>query len=102
MQVGPLALSPVAVFVALFAFSGVRFAGLPAHKALIVGPAERDAGGRVTGSYYLVRNAVTIPSAAVGGALYALSPAVAFGTATAIGLAGVGVFVLTGERFEPN
>jgi MFS family permease len=102
MEVGPLTLSPVVVFVALFAFSGVRFAGLPAHKALIVGPAERDAGGRVTGSYYLVRNAVTIPSAAVGGALYALSPAVAFGTATAIGLAGVGVFVLTGERFEPN
>ena len=102
VQVGPLALSPVAVFVALFAFSGVRFAGLPAHKALIVGPAERDAGGRVTGSYYLVRNAATIPSAAVGGALYALSPVVAFGTATAVGLAGVGVFVVTGERFEPN
>ncbi|MFC6726354.1 MFS transporter, partial [Halobium palmae] len=36
------------VLVALFAFSGLRFAGLPAHKALIVGPAERDAGGRVT------------------------------------------------------
>ncbi|PSP21546.1 MFS transporter, partial [Halobacteriales archaeon QH_10_65_19] len=40
----------------MFAFSGLRFAGLPAHKALIVGPAEQKAGGRVSGSYYLVRN----------------------------------------------
>jgi MFS family permease len=51
----------------LFAFSGLRFAGLPAHKALIVGPAEAGAGGRVTGAYYLVRNVGVIQSAALGG-----------------------------------
>jgi MFS family permease len=101
VQLGPLVVSPAALLVGLFAFSGLRFAGLPAHKALIVGPAERDAGGRVTGTYYLVRNTVTVPSAAVGGALYALSPAVAFGTATVVGLIGVGVFALVGEGFEP-
>jgi len=96
----------------LFALSGLRFAGLPAHKALIVGPAEREAGGRVAGSYYLVRNTVVIPSAAIGGALYggfpvpgtALvfvgSPALAFSIATAVGLAGTGYFLLFGREFD--
>jgi MFS family permease len=33
------------ILVALFAFSGLCFAELPAHKALVVGPAERGADG---------------------------------------------------------
>ncbi|TKX79789.1 MFS transporter [Halorubrum sp. SD626R] len=98
--------------VALFAFSGLRFAGLPAHKALIVGPAERDAGGRVSGSYYLLRNAVVIPSAALGGLIYggfsipgtevsvAGNPTVAFGLASAVGLVGVAYFALFGEEYD--
>jgi energy-converting hydrogenase Eha subunit B len=74
---------------------------LPAHKALIVGPAEDDTGGRVTGSYYLVRNAVTIPSAAAGGLLYdAVSPEVAFGLASIVGVLGTGYFLAFGEEFE--
>ncbi len=102
-----------AVVAALFAFSGLRFAGLPTHKALIVGPARQDAGGRVAGSYYLVRNTVVIPSAAVGGAIYggltnpltgrtllAGSPTLAFSLATAIGLAGTGYFLVFGKEFE--
>jgi MFS family permease len=100
VTVGSLTVPPSAVLVALFAFSGLRFAGLPAHKALIVGPAERDTGGRVTGSYYLVRNVVTVPSAAVGGVLYAVSPVVAFTTASAIGGGGVLLFLLVGEDFD--
>jgi len=88
------------VVAVLFAFSGLRFAGLPAHKALIVGPAERDAGGRVTGAYYLLRNTVTIPSALLGGWLYdAYSPELAFGLATAVGVVGVVVFLAFGEEF---
>jgi MFS family permease len=87
--------------VAIFAFSGVRFAGLPAHKALIVGPAEAGAGGRVTGSYYLLRNAVVIPSAALGGALWQfVSPEVAFTIASGIGLLGTGLFLVFGTDFE--
>jgi MFS family permease len=97
---GPVAVPAAAVLAVLFAFSGLRFAGLPAHKALIVGPAEANQGGRVVGSYYLVRNAVTIPSAAVGGALYAVSPVLAFGSATAVGLLGTGYFLLFGDEFE--
>jgi MFS family permease len=84
----------------LFALSGLRFAGLPAHKALIVGPAEADAGGRVVGSYYLLRNAVVIPSAALGGWLYDLSPELAFGAATVVGLLGTGYFLAFGREFE--
>ncbi|MFB6169674.1 MAG: MFS transporter [Haloarculaceae archaeon] len=85
---------------ALFALSGLRFAGLPAHKALIVGPAERDAGGRVTGAYYLLRNVVVIPSAAVGGWLYARDPQTAFYLASALGALGVGYFLLRGREFD--
>jgi MFS family permease len=88
------------VLAGLFAFSGLRFAGLPAHKALIVGPAERDAGGRVTGTYYLVRNTVVIPSAVAGGVLYAMDPVVAFGVASAIGVVGVVYFLAFGREFE--
>jgi MFS family permease len=96
----------------LFAYSGLRFAGLPAHKALIVGPAERDTGGRVAGSYYLVRNAIVIPSAAIGGAIYggfgferlgvsfAGSEPLAFGTATVVGGVGTVYFLLFGKEFE--
>ena len=88
------------VVAALFAFSGLRFAGLPAHKALIVGPAEANEGGRVTGAYYLLRNTVTIPSALLGGWLYdAYSPEVAFGLATVVGVAGVVVFLAFGKEF---
>lgn len=108
------------ILVALFAFSGLRFAGLPAHKAMIVGPAERNAGGRVTGTYYLLRNTIVIPSAALGGWLYGsdwsvtlpldavglreatltAGPELAFGVATAVGLVGVGYFAAYGREFE--
>jgi MFS family permease len=85
----------------VFAFSGLRFAGLPSHKALIVGPARAGAGGRVTGTYYLLRNAVVIPSGLLGGYLWDfVSPTVAFTVAAAIGVLGTGYFLLFGEEFE--
>ncbi|WP_018259154.1 MFS transporter [Halomicrobium katesii] len=101
------------VLVLLFAFSGLRFAGLPAHKALIVGPAEQDTGGRVTGTYYLLRNTLVIPSAALGGWLYGsdwtlstglgaitAGPELAFAVASAIGIVGVAAFLAFGREFE--
>ncbi|MFP4625921.1 MAG: MFS transporter [Natronomonas sp.] len=90
-----------AALVMVFAFSGVRFAGLPTHKALIVGPAERGAGGRVTGTYYLVRNTIVIPSAAIGGALWEFaSPEVAFSIAALVGTIGTVYFLRYGIEFE--
>jgi len=83
-----------------FAFSGLRFAGLPSHKALIVGPAEAGAGGRVTGTYYLLRNTAVIPSAALGGMLWdVVSPTVAFTVAAVIGMIGTVYFLLFGKEF---
>ena len=87
--------------VLVFAFSGLRFAGLPSHKALIVGPAEQGTGGRVTGTYYLLRNAVVVPSAALGGVLWEfVSPEVAFTVAAVVGVAGTGYFLWFGEEFD--
>jgi len=90
-----------AVMIAVFAFSGLRFAGLPSHKALIVGPAKQGAGGRVTGTYYLIRNIVVIPSAAIGGYLWDfVSPEIAFTIAAVIGIIGTGYFLAFGKEFE--
>ncbi|MDY6765640.1 MAG: MFS transporter, partial [Halobacteria archaeon] len=88
------------ILMILFAYSGLRFAGLPSHKAMIVGPAEENTGGRVTGSYYLVRNAIGIPSTALGGAVYAFNPQLSFTLATVVGLIGTGYFVFFGREFE--
>jgi MFS family permease len=94
-------LSLSGIMVLVFAFSGLRFAGLPSHKALIVGPAERGAGGRVTGTYYLLRNTVVIPSAALGGYLWDfVNPEVAFSVAAVIGVLGTGYFLVFGREFE--
>jgi len=102
---GPAVLSPFLslqwAMVAIFAFSGLRFAGLPSHKALIVGPAERGAGGRVTGTYYLLRNTVVVPSAALGGYLWEfVGPTVAFTVAAVVGVVGTSYFLLFGREFE--
>ena len=85
----------------LFAFSGLRFAGLPAHKALVVGPAEAGAGGRVTGSYYFIRGLIVIPSGVLGGILWQFaSPELSFTIASLIGIIGVGYFAIYGQEFE--
>ena len=101
---GPAVLAPIVslqwAMVLIFAFSGLRFAGLPSHKALIVGPAKQGDGGRVTGTYYLLRNTVVIPSAALGGYLWEfVSPEIAFTIAAVIGVVGTGYFLLFGEEF---
>ncbi|WP_227378339.1 hypothetical protein [Haladaptatus halobius] len=72
----------------LFAFSGLRFAGLPARKALIADQIT-SAHSRTVDSYYLVRETVAVPSALIGGWLYGINPKLAFGLATVIGLLGV-------------
>ena len=90
------------VLIALFAFSGLRFAGLPAHKAFIVAPAHRGEGATTVGVYYLIRNLVTVPAATVGGVLYAVAPTVAFATASAVGLIGTAIFLLTAPAPIPG
>lgn len=89
------------LMILLFGFSGLRFAGMPAHKALIVGPARVGRGGRTTGVYYLIRGLLRMPAPAIGGFLYHYSPKLSFTLASGIGLLGVGVFLVYGQRFQP-
>jgi MFS family permease len=90
------------MMIVLFAFSGLRFAGMPAHKALIVGPARSGRGGRTTGVYYLLRGLLRMPAPAIGGFLYHYSPELSFSIASTIGLLGVGIFLYYGQRFDPE
>ena len=74
-----------------FGFDTVHSAGVPKSSS---------GGGRATGTYYLLRNIVVIPSAALGGYLWEfVDPEVAF-TVAAIGVVGPGYFLLSGEEFE--
>ncbi len=88
--------SHASAMVILFAISGLRFAGMPAHKAAIVGPARSGEGGTTTGVYYLIRNTFKTPGPAIGGFLFEWSPQISFSTATVIGLFGVLIYVIYG------
>ncbi|WP_336343208.1 MFS transporter [Halalkalicoccus ordinarius] len=77
----------------LFAIFGLRFAGRPAREALIAAETGRGGGDKGTESYRLVRDVLTIPSALIGGAIYAISPIFAFVLATVIGILGVREFM---------
>ena len=90
------------VMILLFAFSGLRFAGMPAHKAAIVGPARSGKGGSTTGVYYVIRNTIKTPAPALGGLLFEWSPQASFTAATVIGVTGVVLYVLYGTRLEPE
>ncbi len=46
-----------------------------------------------------MRNAVGIPSTAVGGAIYAFSPTLSFTLATVVGLLGTGYYLAFGREF---
>ncbi len=92
--------SSAPVMILLFAFSGFRFAGMPAHKAAIIGPARSNKGGTTTGIYYLIRNTLKTPAPVLGGFLFEWSPEVAFSTATAVGLIGVLIYIVYGSRLN--
>lgn len=84
----------------IFAFSGLRYAGYPAHQALIVGPAVEGVGDRVTGTYYTLRSTIVIPSTLISGVVFSVSPQLAFGIATVIGLLGTGYFLAFGTGLD--
>ncbi len=88
------------VLMLLFAFSGLRFAGIPAHKAAIVGPSRSGKGGTTTGVYYLIRNTLRTPGPAIGGFLYEMSPQLAFSIASGIGMMGVLLYILFGHPIK--
>lgn len=102
------AIFPVAVvsarnfawLVAAFVVGGLRELGEPARKALIIDLATPALRARSVGLYYLVRSLAIAPAAFVGGLLWKVRPDLPFYVASAIGLAGVCVFVRTvDERY---
>lgn len=82
-----------AVLAILFALFGVRFAGVPARSALFDELVGGDGADRVVESCRFTRNLAAVPGGIVGGLLYGVAPAVAFGTATLVGLFGAYQFL---------
>jgi len=81
-----------------FIIAGLREAGEPARKAMIVDLSAEGMRARTVGMYYMVRSLATTPAAAIGGLLWLLHPAVPFWVAAVIGVAGTVVFIRTVEE----
>lgn len=81
-----------------FVVGGLREIGEPARKSLLVEQAGDAPVGDVLGTYLLVRGVMVASAGLVGGALYALAPALPFKVATAVGLVGVLVWGALGFR----
>ncbi len=89
-------LFPLAVFLSrsflpllgAYVLGGLREIGEPARKALIVDLADPLARGKTVGLYYAIRGFSVAGAAAIGGALWTITPSLTFCVATALGLAG--------------
>ena len=97
----PLALMNATTFpwlVAAFVIRGLKEFGEPARKSLIIGYAPEAARGQVIGAYYLVRDTTVTIGSFAGAALWEFGPAVNFGGAAVLGLAGTVYYVATLRR----
>ena len=96
------------VVASLFATFGLYRAGLPTRHAFIdaITSAGDDASDipDARGRYRTARAALRVPSALVGGVLYAVSPTLAFGFATVVGAVGVRELLVGATRLggEPT
>ncbi len=71
-----------------FVVGGLREIGEPARKSLIADLAAGSDPGRSVGLYYSIRGFAVAGAAAVGGALWTVSPSLTFLVATALGAMG--------------
>lgn len=85
----------------LFGFFGLRFAGVPARRALFrerieeaVVPAVDHDADTVVQSTRLARDFAAVPGGIVGGVLFTLAPELAFGVAGATALVGLRQFLV--------
>lgn len=85
----------------LFGFFGLRFAGVPARRALFrerieeaVVPEVEHEAETVLQSTHLVRDAAAVPGGFVGGILFSIAPEVAFGIAGVTALVGLRQFIV--------
>lgn len=88
---------PLSLFLgAASVLAGLREIGEPARKALIVDLAEPSRRGETVGAYYLVRGLAVAPAPLLGGALWSVSPQLAFAVAAVAGAAALGLFLWRG------
>lgn len=85
----------------LFAFFGLRFAGVPARRALFhdrveedVAPNVEESTESIVQSAHLARDAAAVPGGVVGGILFGIDPVLAFGLAGVAALVGLRQFLV--------
>jgi MFS family permease len=71
-----------------YVIGGLREIGEPARKALILDLADPLARGRTVGLYYSIRGFAVAGAAAIGGALWTVTPTLTFVTAGVLGVLG--------------
>jgi MFS family permease len=96
-----LVLAPSAIWlIPVFVISGLREAGEPARKALIMDLATQSALGRQMGTYYMVRGIFISLAPLLGGLLWGWNPMSPFILGGAISAVGLLWFVLYGILFQ--
>lgn len=90
------------MYVLAFIIRGLKEFGEPTRKALIMDLAPEGAKARTFGAYYLIRDVVVSFAALTSAALWNISPAANFLTATAFGVAGTLLFALFGKDVAPG
>lgn len=85
----------------LFAFFGLRFAGVPARRSLFrdeieqrVAPHIEQDAATVVQATHLARDAAAVPGGIVGGILFSIAPEIAFGIAGVAALVGLRQFLV--------
>ena len=85
----------------LFAFFGLRFAGVPARRSMFrdsieeeVAPEVEEETATIVQATHLARDAAAVPGGVVGGILFSIHPAIAFGLAGVTALVGLRQFLV--------
>jgi MFS family permease len=81
-----------------FVVAGLREIGEPARKAMIVDLAGESRRAEAVGVYYLVRGLCVAPAPLLGGAMWTISPQLAFGGAAGLGLLGALWYIWRGPK----
>lgn len=102
------ALFPFAVYAATslplligaFVMGGLKEFGEPARKSFILDQVDQAIRGRAVGAYYTVRNLIIVPGGILGGILWGISDSLPLIVGCIVGMAGVLMFLVMGERVK--
>ena len=77
-----------------YVVAGLREAGEPSRKAMIVDLAGESSRGSEVGLYYSIRGFVVMPGSLIGAALWSSSPILPFLVGSSIAWAGLVIFLI--------